>query len=98
MLAVTLDFPNTREGGTGPTAFVLTRSLDIFVVVRSNLSILVTPGATGRAYIFSRCSILRTFNNRINWETSCDKFFGSHGSHGAFDSSHLTNIVTGTKK
>jgi hypothetical protein len=71
---------------------------DILVVVRSDLSILVTPGATRRAYIFSWCSTLRTFDNRINWETSCDKFFGSHGSRGAFDSSHLTNRVTGTKK
>jgi hypothetical protein len=71
---------------------------DIFVVVRSDLSILVTPGATGRAYIFGWCSTLRTFDNQINWETSCDKFFGSHGSRGAFDSSHLTNSVTGTKK
>jgi hypothetical protein len=71
---------------------------DIFVVVCSNLSILATPGATRRPYIFSSCSILSTFDNRINWETSCDKFFGSHGSRGAFDSSHPTNRVTGTKK
>jgi hypothetical protein len=39
---------------------------EIFVVVHSDLSILVTPGATGRAYIFSWCSTLRTFDNRIN--------------------------------
>jgi hypothetical protein len=31
----------------------------------------VTPGAAGRTYIFSWCSIPSTFNNRINWETSC---------------------------
>jgi hypothetical protein len=44
---------------------------DVFVVVHSNLSVLVTPGAAGRTYIFSWCSIPSTFNNRINWETSC---------------------------
>jgi hypothetical protein len=71
---------------------------DIFVVVRSNLSIPVTPGATRRTYIFSWRNIFSNFDNRIDWETSCDKFLGSHGSRGAFDSSHLTNRVTGTKK
>jgi hypothetical protein len=71
---------------------------DIFVVVCSNLPILVTPGATRRTCIFSWCRILSTFENWINWETSCDKFFGSHGSRSAFDSSHLTNRVTGMKK
>jgi hypothetical protein len=71
---------------------------DIFVIVCSNLPILVTPGATRRACIFSWCGILSTFDNWINWETGRDKFFGSHGSRGAFDSSHLTNRVTRTKK
>jgi hypothetical protein len=71
---------------------------DIFVIVCLNLPILATPGATRRACIVSWCSILNTFDNWINWETSRDKFFGSHGSRGAFDSSHLTNRVTRTKK
>jgi hypothetical protein len=71
---------------------------DILVIVRSDLSILVTLGATRRTYIFSWRSVLRTFNNRLNRETSCDKFFSRHGSRGAFDSSHLINNATGTKK
>jgi hypothetical protein len=71
---------------------------DIFVVVRSNLPILVTLGATMRTYISGWHNIFSNFDNRIDWETSCDKFFGSHGSRGAFDSSHLTNRVTSTKK
>jgi hypothetical protein len=70
---------------------------DIFVV-GSDFAIFVTPGATGRTSIFSWWSVLRTFNNRLNWETSRDKFFSRHGSRGAFDSSHLINSVTGTKK
>jgi hypothetical protein len=70
------------------------------LAIRSDFAILVTPGATGggRTSIFGRWSILRTFDNRFGWETSCDKLFSRHGSRGAFDSSHLTNSVTSTKK
>jgi hypothetical protein len=68
------------------------------LIVGSDFAIFVTPGATGRTSIFSWKSVLRTLNNRLDRETSCDKFFGRHGSRGAFDSSHLINNVTGTKK
>jgi hypothetical protein len=72
---------------------------DIFVT-RSDFAILVTPGATGggRASIFGRWSVLRTLDNRLGWETSCDKFFSRHGSRGDFDSSHLFDSFTEKKK
>jgi hypothetical protein len=101
MLAVTLDSPKTSEGGSGPAVFVLTKSLTsaytspiIFAVIRLNFPVFATPGAARRADIFGRCSMFNTFNNWVNWETSCDELFGSHGSSGTFSSSHLTNKYT----
>jgi hypothetical protein len=70
------------------------------LVVHSDFTILVTTGATGggRTRIFGRWSVLRTFNNRFGWKTSGNELFGSHGSHGAFDSSHLFDSFAGKKK
>jgi hypothetical protein len=72
---------------------------NVFVIC-FDFAILVTPGATGggRTTIFGRWSILRTLDNRFGWETGCEKFFSRHGSHGAFDSSHLFDSFTGKKK
>jgi hypothetical protein len=66
------------------------------LVICSDLTIFVTPGATGsgRAPLFGRRSILRTLDNRFSWKTSCGKFFGRHRSCGAFDSSHLFDNFT----
>jgi hypothetical protein len=60
----------------------------------------VTPGVVGggRAPLFRRWSILRTLDNWFGWKTSCGKFFGRHGSYGAFDSIHLFNSFTEKKK
>jgi hypothetical protein len=72
---------------------------DIFVI-RFDFAILVTPGVTsgGRTFIFGRWSIIRTLDNRFDWETSSVEFFSRHGSRSAFDSSHLFDSFTKKKK
>jgi hypothetical protein len=47
---------------------------DIFAVIRLDFPVFATPGAARRAGIFGWCSMLSTFDNRVNWKTSCNEF------------------------
>jgi hypothetical protein len=56
-----------------------------------NFPIFATLGAARGADIFGRYSMFGTFDSWVNWKTSCDELFGSHGSGSTFSLSHLTN-------